>query len=183
MIPVDRSKPNGYSQNQTPLANVSIASSKQMPIPAAAPAPPTVSPKPHSITPRPNLPLRPSTAPPAESSLASGSPQEAHSPGQSRTALLLNLRARNLLLQKAISHIDDAVLYLMAARSGVPSARIQEVRGEARDRKDLLDRVDRAIRMAQNGKLEEVGSGSRDPRGVQAGTGNERRVDCSFVSG
>jgi hypothetical protein len=60
----------------------------------------------------------------------------------------------------------------MAARSGVPSARIQEVRGEARDRKDLLDRVDRAIRMAQNGELEEVGDRSRDPRGER--TGNER---------
>ncbi|KAF9223551.1 hypothetical protein BS17DRAFT_147658 [Gyrodon lividus] len=171
MIPVDRDTPNRHPQNQTPPANVSIVSSRQMPIPAATPPSPTVSYNPHPTTPTSNVPPRPSTAPP-QPSPASSSPQgqQIQNQGQSRIALLSNLRARNLLLQKAISHIDDAVLHLMAARSGVPSARIQEVRGEARDRKDLLDRVDRAIRMAQNGELEEEESGSGNSGGARTGT-------------
>lgn len=59
----------------------------------------------------------------------------------------------------------------MAARSGIPNSKIQQVRGEARNRKDLLDRVDRAIKMAQNGELHEDNRGGDTGEGA---TGGER---------
>lgn len=68
----------------------------------------------------------------------------------------------------------------MAARSGIPSSKIvQQVRGEARSRKDLLDRVDRAIKMAQNGELHEE-SQDEDTNGeARSGAGGERYATSS----
>jgi len=120
-----------------------------------------------------DVPPRPSTAPPHPSSNANKG-KEPQTSLQTRTTLVSNLRARNLLLQKAISHIDDAVLHLMAARSGIPTSKIQQVRGEARNRKDLLDRVDRAIKMAQNGELHEDSQGGDTSGEARSGAGNER---------
>jgi hypothetical protein len=64
----------------------------------------------------------------------------------------------------------------MAARSGIPNSKIQQVRGEARSRKDLLDRVDRAIKMAQNGELHEE---SQDGNTSGEGAGGERYASSS----
>lgn len=127
------------------------------------------------MTPTSDVPPRPSTAPPhASSDVAKGKvPQtDLHS----RTTLVSHLRARNLLLQKAISHIDDAVLHLMAARSGIPSSKMQQVRYEARNRKDLLDRVDKAIKMAQNGELLEESQGEDTSTEAKQGARSERYV-------
>ena len=118
------------------------------------------------MTPPSDVPPRPSTAPPHPSSDANKG-KEPLVNLQTRTTLVSNLRARNLLLQKAISHIDNAVLHLVAARSGIPSSKIQQVRGEARNRKDLLDRVDRAIKMAQNGELHEHSRGGDTGQGAR----------------
>lgn len=62
----------------------------------------------------------------------------------------------------------------MAARSGIPSSKIQQVRGEARNRKDLLDKVDKAIKMAQNGELHEESQGGDASKGAMPEAGGER---------
>ena len=160
--------------NQTPPANVSTQS------PAATktvlPGSSSVVSKSYSMKPPSDIPPRPSTAPPHPSSANKGKETDR----QTRTMLVSNLRARNLLLQKAISHIDDAVLHLMAARSGIPNSKIQQVRGEARSRKDLLDRVDRAIKMAQNGELHEDSPGGDTSREARSGAGERYATSSSF---
>lgn len=166
MIPDGCNTPNEDPPNQTPLANVSTQSptATKTVLPSAESS---VLSKSYPMTHPSDVPPRPSTAPPHPST-------DPPTDLQTRTTLVSHLRARNLLLQKAISHIDDAVLSLMAARSGIPSSKIQQVRGEARNRKDLLDRVDRAIKMAQNGELHENSLGG-DTRGeARSGTGGER---------
>ncbi|KAG9315090.1 hypothetical protein JVU11DRAFT_4202 [Chiua virens] len=150
--------------NQTPLANVSSQSPKTE-LPNPTPESSLLLFKPYSTTPLSAVPPRPSTAPPHPSSDVTNGKEPQTDP-QTRTKLVSNLRAHNLLLQKAISHIDDAVLHLMAARSGIPTSKIQHVRGEARSRKDLLDRVDRVIKLAQNGELHEDDNGEANLSGT-----------------
>lgn len=175
MLPNDRNTPDEDPPNQTPLANVSTQSptTRKTVLPGAKSGSSSGCPKTYSMTPPSDVPPRPSTAPPHPSSDTTKG-KKPQTDLQTRTRLVSNLRARNLLLQKAISHIDDAVLHLMAARSGIPSSKIQQVRGEARNRKDLLDRVDRAIKMAQNGELHEESQGEDASGGVGSGAGGER---------
>ncbi|KAF8121824.1 hypothetical protein EV363DRAFT_1362453 [Boletus edulis] len=175
MIPDGLNTPDEDPPYQTPLENVSAqsATAPKTVLPDAKSGSPLVSSKSCSMTPPSDVPPRPSTAPPHPSSDATKA-KEPQTDLQTRTTLVSHLRARNLLLQKAISHIDDAVLHLMAARSGIPSSKIQQVRGEARNRKDLLDRVDRAIKMAQNGELREENQAEDTGGEARLGAGGER---------
>ena len=174
MIPDGRDTSNKDPSSQAPPVNVSTQSptARKVALPDAVGSSTTVQ-ESFAITHLPDVPPRPSTAPPHPASDATTG-KEPQADLQTRTTLVSNLRARNLLLQKAISHIDDAVLHLMAARSGIPSSKIQQVRGEARNRKDLLDRVDRAIKMAQNGELLEESLAGDTSGATNSGAGNER---------
>lgn len=175
MIRAGSDTPSDDPPNQTPPRNASTQSpaAAKTVLPDASGSS-TVFPKPFSTTILSDIPPRPSTAPPHPSADANKDNVPQSDP-HTRTTLVSSLRARNLLLQKAISHIDDAVLHLVAARSGIPSSKIQQVRGEARNRKDLLDRVDRAIKMAQNGELQ----GGDTGEGASAGAENKRSVPAS----
>ncbi|KAH0833132.1 hypothetical protein J3R83DRAFT_12129 [Lanmaoa asiatica] len=175
MIPDGCNTPHEDPQHQTPLANVSTQSptARKAVLPDAKSGSSSLFSKSYSMTSPSDVPPRPSTAPPHPSSDAIKG-KDSQTDLQTRTTLVSNLRARNLLLQRAISHIDDAVLHLMAARSGIPSSKIQQVRGEARNRKDLLDRVDRAIKMAQNGEIYEGSQGGDTSEGARSGPGGER---------
>ncbi|KAG8213207.1 hypothetical protein J3R82DRAFT_11672 [Butyriboletus roseoflavus] len=152
MIPDDRNTPDENPPNQTPLANVSTQSptARKTVLPGAKSGSSSGFPKSYSMTPpsgRPSAPLHRTTSTVLQHDQRERAPDW---PASSYDA--------------SISHIDDAVLHLMAARSGIPSSKIQQVRGEARNRKDLLDRVDRAIKMAQNGELHEENEGASGER-------------------
>lgn len=185
MIP-DGCKCNTPSEdppNHTPLANASTQSptARKTALPDAKSGSSSVFSKSYPMTPPSDVPPRPSTAPPHPSTDVTKG-KELQTDLQTRTTLVSNLRARNLLLQKAISHIDDAVLHLMAARSGIPSSKIQQVRGEARNRKDLLDRVDRAIKMAQNGELHEENQDGDTSGGATSGAGERYASTPSLLA-
>src|SRR6266702_2354088 len=111
MIP-DGNTPDEDPPNQPPLANVPTQSptARKTVLPDAKSGSSSVFSKSYPMTPPSDVPPRPSTAPPHPSTDATKG-KEPQTDLQTRTTLVSNLRARNLLLQKAISHIDDAVLH------------------------------------------------------------------------
>ncbi|KAH7884599.1 hypothetical protein F5I97DRAFT_1475873 [Phlebopus sp. FC_14] len=130
MIPVvDR----GTHQLDGPVQSRSANASLSRPVPTPRPLPPDRSLSIAHAFPRPSVP--PSQPPPQL---------------QNKTRIL-DLRARNELFQKAISHLDNAIIHLLAARCGIPNGKLEKVLGRAKTKAERLKRVDRAIEMAKEG--------------------------------